>query len=60
MFYAKRKYKELVNKSDISNLVKRSSLNRTIAAGATKAEPNKIVKLQTHGLHYFLGNFFCL
>ena len=31
MFYAKRKYKELVNKSDISNLVKRSSLNRTIA-----------------------------
>ena len=32
MFYAKRKHKELVNKSDISNLVKRSSLNRTIAA----------------------------
>ena len=59
MFFAKLKYKELVNKSDISNLVKRSSLNRTLAAWATIAERNKIVKLQTYDLFSWQFLFVC-
>ena len=60
---AKRKKKELVNKFDISNLVKNSDLNTKLATLATKAglkaEQDKTVKLQTHELSYFLGkNFF--
>ena len=53
---------EFVNKSDISNLVKNSDLHRKIETLATeaelKAQQDKIVKLQTHDLSYFLDNNF--
>ena len=63
ILHAKIKQKELVNKSHISNLVKNSDLNTNLSTLATKAElkaeQDKIVKLQTHDLSYFLGkNFF--
>ena len=51
-----------MNKSNISNLVKNSDLSTrlgTLAAKAElKAEKDKIVKLQTFDLSYFLGKFF--
>ena len=60
---AKIKEKGLVDKSNISNLAKNFHLNAKLAKLATKAElkaeQNKIVKLQTHGVSYFLvRNFF--
>ena len=59
---AQIKQKELVNKSDISNLVKSSDLNTQLETLATewklKAEQDKIVKLQTHDINYFLGKTF--
>ena len=55
----KIKQKELVNKSDISNLMKNFDLNIKLATLETKAElkaeQHKIVKLQTRDLRYFLG-----
>ena len=51
-----------MNKSDISNLVKNYELNTRLAALApkaeSKAEQDKIAKLQTHNLNYFLGKKF--
>ena len=59
MVHPKIKQKQLVNKFNIPNLVKNSDLNATLAALAIKpelkAEQNKIFKLQTHLLCYFLG-----
>ena len=59
---AQIKQKELVNKSDISNLVKSSDLNTQLETLATewklKAEQDKIVKLQSHDINYFLGKTF--
>ena len=56
------KEKELVDKSNISNLVKNSDLNiklKTLATKAfLKAEQDKIVKLQMHDLSFFLGKSF--
>ena len=57
------KQKELVNKSDISNCLKKSELNIKLATLATKAElkteQEQMVKLQTYDLRYFVGkNFF--
>ena len=47
------KQKKLVNKSDISDLVKNSDLNTKLAILAVeaelKAEQDKIVKLKAHG-----------
>ena len=58
----KIKQKELVNKCNVSNLVKNSDLNTNLAALATKAElkeeKDKVVKQQTHDLNYFLGKIF--
>ena len=58
----KIKQKELVNKSDISNLVKDSDLNQKLAILETKAElkaeQNKIAKLKTHDWSYSLGKSF--
>ena len=62
--WCKDKQKESENKSNISNLVKNSGLNTKFKILETKAleikaESNagqdKIVKLQTHNLSYFLG-----
>ena len=54
---AKVKQKELVNKSNISNLVKNPDLNAKLATLATKAElkaeQDKIVKLETIDSNYF-------
>ena len=54
----KGKTKKLVDKSDISDLVKNFDLRTKLATLATKAElkadQDKILKLQTHGLSYFL------
>ena len=51
---AKVKQKELLNKSDISNLTKKYDVNTKLAALATKAElkgeQDKILKLQTRKL----------
>ena len=62
IFDAKIKQKELVNKSDICNLVKNSDLNTILATLATKTElkeePDKIVRLQTFDLSYFIGKIF--
>ena len=56
------KEKELVDKSNISNLVKNSDLNiklKTLGTKAfLKAEQDKIVKLQMHNLSFFLGKIF--
>ena len=57
------KQKELVNKSDISNCVKKSELNIKLVTLATKAElkaeQEQMVKLQTYDLRYFPDkNFF--
>ena len=60
---AKIKGKELVDKSNISSLVKNSDVNLKLKTSATKAElkaeQDKIVKLQSHLLSYFLGKNFC-
>ena len=61
---AKIKPKEFVSKSDISNLVKNSDFITKLSTLATKAElkaeQDKIVKLQTFDLSYFLSKtFFC-
>ena len=54
----KIKEKGLVNKSDISNLVKKIDLNTNLTTLATKAdlktEQGKIVKLSAFRLNYFL------
>ena len=60
---AKIKQKELVNKSDISNLVTNSEFDTELRTLPTKAklkeEQDKIVKQQTHDVSHFLGkNFF--
>ena len=59
---AKRKEKELVDKSNISNLAKNSDSNTKLATlarkGELKAEQDKIVKRQTHNLSYFLAKSF--
>ena len=56
------KEKELVDKSNISNLVKNSDLNIKLQTLATKAflkaEQDKIVKLPMHDLSFFLGKIF--
>ena len=56
------KQKELVNKSDISNCVKKSELNIKLAILTTKAElkskQERVVELQTYDLRYFLGKKF--
>ena len=60
---ARLKQKELVKKSDISNLVKISDLhtNFTKATKAElKAEQNKIIELQAFDSTYFLFFFFLL
>ena len=60
---AKIKQKELVIKSDTSNLVNNANLNTKLTTLATKAElkaeQDKVVKLQTHDLSFLFGkNFF--
>ena len=59
---AKIKEKELLNKSNISNLIKNSGLNLKLKTSARKAElkaeQDKMVKLQSHLLSYFLGKIF--
>ena len=61
---AKIKQKELVNKSDISILVKNSDLDTKLGTLARKANikagKDKTEKLQTQDLSYFRGNFFLL
>ena len=61
---AKIKQKELVNKSDISVLVKNSDLDTKLGTLARKANikagKDKTEKLQTQILSYFRGNFFLL
>ena len=56
------KQKKLVNKSDISDLVKNSDLNTKLAILAVeaelKAEQDKIMKLKAHGLVIFLVRTF--
>ena len=56
------KIKELVNKSNISRFINDSDLNKKIETLATKAELNaeqdKLVKLETYDLNYFLGKIF--
>ena len=56
---AKIKQKILVNKCNISNLVKNYELTTKFETFATKtelkAEQDKRVKIQTHDLNYFLG-----
>ena len=55
----KLKRQKLDHESNISNVVKNFDLNIKVATLATKAElkaeHDKIVKLQTHDLSYFLG-----
>ena len=52
----------LVNKSNISSLSKNSDLNikleKLAAKAELKAEKDKILKLQTHDLSYFLRKHF--
>ena len=54
----KKKQKELASKSDISNLVKNTDLNKKEATLATKSElkagQNKIINLQAFYLSYCL------
>ena len=56
------KQNELVNKSDVSNLLKDSNLNKKLGTLATesdpKAEQDIIATLQTHDLSCFLGEIF--
>ena len=56
------KIKELVNKSNIFRFINDSDLNKKIETLATKAELNaeqdKLVKLETYDLNYFLGKIF--
>ena len=64
-YLIQRKKKKLVNKSNVSDLVKNSDLNTKLATLGTKAElkaeQDKIVKLQIHSLSYFLGkNFYVM
>ena len=53
------KQKELINKSDIFRFINASDLNKKIEILAKKAElkaeQDKIVKLETYDLSYFLG-----
>ena len=63
MVDAKINQKELVNNYDTSNIVKDSDINTKLVTLATKSElksdQEKIVKLQTFDLSYFLDiNFF--
>ena len=63
ILHAKIKQKELVNKSNICNLVKNSDLNTTLATLPTKeelkVEQDKIAKLQAFDSSHFHGkNFF--
>ena len=57
---SKIKQKELVTKSNISNIVKDSDFNRKLKALVTKAELKseqaKIMTLKTHDLNNFLGH----
>ena len=53
----KVKEKELVDKSIFFNLVK-NLINTKLKTLAIKAEQDKIVKMQTHDLSYFLGKYF--
>ena len=59
---AKTKEKELVDKSDISNLIRNSDLNKKLSTLGTKtelkAEQDKIVKLQAFDLSYFHGKSY--
>ena len=59
IFDAKIKENGTANKPDISNLVRKSDLNANLAALATKVvlkvEEDKVVRLQTFDLIYFLG-----
>ena len=60
----KIKQKELVNKSDISNLGKNSDFNTKLAILVTKAglkvEQDKIVKLKVFDSSCFRGKFFLM
>ena len=48
-----------MDESNISNLVKNSDLNKKPKSlTELKAEKNKIVKLKTYDLSYFLGKTF--
>ena len=62
LMICKEKPKKLVSKSDISNLVKSSDLNTKFSILATKAElkaeQDKIVKLETLDLNFFLAKYF--
>ena len=62
LMICKEKPKKLVNKSDISNLVKSSDLNTKFSTLATKAElkadQDKIVKLETRDSNFFLAKYF--
>ena len=62
IFDAKINEKELVEKSDVSNLVKNTDLNTKpntlVTKAELKAEHDKIVKLKTHNLSYFLDDGF--
>ena len=60
---AKLKNKKLVNKSDISEFINNSDLDKKIETFATKvelkAEQNEIVTLQTYDFSLFIGwNYF--
>ena len=52
----------MINKSNISNLIKNFSFNIKLPTLATKAElkadQNKMLKLQTLDLIYFCGKFY--
>ena len=62
MLDAKIKNKRIVNQSDISGFINKSDLNKKIEALPAKAElkavQDKIVKLHTLDLCYFLGKSF--
>ena len=53
---AKTKQKELVNKSNTSNLIKSPDLKKNIKE--LKAKQDKIVKLQTHDLSFYVSKIF--
>ena len=60
--WCKDKTKQLVNKSEISNLVKNSDFNTKLATSATKveskAEQDKIVKLEAFDSSYLMVRIF--
>ena len=62
IFDAKINEKNSVEKSDVSNLVKNTDLNTKpntlVTKAELKAEHDKIVKLKTHNLSYFLDDGF--